>query len=143
MLPAMEWYRWDAGLVYCFPSSPINMAAKSYENLQTWQRGMELVCEVYRVAKHLPPDERFGLISQLRRAAVSIPANVAEGSGRHARKELLYHLSVARGSLKELETLLSIAERLDYLTKAQVVVARELCDHVSRLLYGMRRKLAA
>ncbi|MEX2152956.1 MAG: four helix bundle protein, partial [Gemmatimonadaceae bacterium] len=116
------------------------MPATSYEQLDAWKRGMDLVCEVYRVTRLLPTEERFGLISQLRRAAVSIPSNIAEGSGRQGRRELLYHLSVARGSLKELETLLAVLERLGYVVPAKLADSKDLCGHVSRLTFGMRRK---
>ena len=79
----------------------------------------------------------------MRRTAISIPSNIAEGSGRHGRRELLHHLSISRGSLKELETQIEVAVRLGYIKRDQVAKARELCDDVSRLLYGLRRKLAA
>jgi four helix bundle protein len=114
----------------------------TYNQLDAWKRAIDLACEVYRISKLLPRDERFGLQSQIRRAVVSISLNIAEGSGRHGSRELLHRLSLARGSLKEVETLLHLMERLDYTGPEQLQVAWELCGHVSRLLYGMRRRYA-
>ena len=117
------------------------MAKTTYRDLVAWQRAMDLCCESYKLTSSFPRREQFGLTSQLRRTAISVPSNIAEGSGRASRKELLYHLSVARGSLKELETQLELGVRLGYVTREQTAAAVELCDHVSRLLYGLRRKL--
>jgi len=141
---ARQWYNGIAERAYSQMQTPseITMPATSYEQLDAWKRGMDLVCEVYRVTQLLPSAERFGLVAQLRRAAVSIPSNIAEGSGRQGRRELLHHLSIARGSLKELETLLAVLERLRYVVPAELAASRDLCGHVSRLTYGMRRKLA-
>ena len=91
------------------------MKVKSYQDLETWQQAMSLVVEVYRVTKLFPKEELFGLTSQLRRAAVSIPSNIAEGQGRTSTKEFLHHLSIAYGSLCEAETQILIAKKLDYL----------------------------
>ena len=91
------------------------MAIKSYRDLETWQVAMELVVEVYRVTKIFPKEELYGLTNQLKRAAVSIPSNIAEGQGRDSTKEFLPHLSMAYRSLCEVETQLMIAQRLGYL----------------------------
>ncbi len=80
------------------------MGIQSYRELEVWQLGMDLAEECYRVTKGFPKEELFGMTSQIRRAAASIPANIAEGQGREHTKEFLHHLSVARGSLMELET---------------------------------------
>jgi len=92
------------------------MGVKSYRDLETWQVSMDLVAEVYRVTKLFPRDEIYGLTNQLRRAAVSVPSNIAEGQGRDSTKEFLHHLSMAHGSLCEVETQLLIAQGLEYLT---------------------------
>jgi four helix bundle protein len=113
----------------------------SYRDLRVWQTAMDLVVEVYSLAKLLPADERFGLGAQLRRAAVSVPANIAEGHGRLLRAEYLHHLSIARGSLKELETLLSIAERLGYISADRLANAAKLCESTSRMLTRLRGSL--
>lgn len=90
------------------------MAITHYREMIVWQRSMELVVACYHCTKAFPTDERFGLTQQVRRAAVSIPSNIAESQGRWHRGEFLHHIAIARGSLQELETLLEIAERLGY-----------------------------
>jgi four helix bundle protein len=102
---------------------------------------MDLVVEAYRIAELLPAEERFGLVAQIRRAATSIPANIAEGHGRLLRGEYLHHLSMSRGSLTELETLFAISERLRYVTRDELATSLELCDFVSRMLTRLRRRL--
>lgn len=104
---------------------------------------MDLVVESYRLSDLLPAREQFGLVAQIRRAAISVPANIAEGYGRLRRGEYLNHLSIARGSLKELETLLAIAERLGYVAASELAQFAELCDFVSRMLTRLRRSLQA
>jgi four helix bundle protein len=112
-----------------------------YDQLHVWQRSIDLVCEAYRITKALPADERFGLSAQLRRAAVSVACNIAEGAARYGRKELVRHLSIARGSLKEVEALLIILERLRYATAAELLTARGYCDEISRMLHVLRKRL--
>src|SRR5947209_7513129 len=90
------------------------MPTKSYRDLEVWQRAMELLLACYQIAKRLPAIERYGLGAQLRRAATSIPANIAEGNGRRHRGDYVHHVSIARGSLTELVTLLEIIRRLRY-----------------------------
>ena len=118
------------------------MAVQDHRGLVVWQRSMELVVECYRLAERLPADERNGLASQIRRAAVSVSANIAEGNGRHYRGEYLRHLSISRGSLQELHTLLEIGERLEYFSAAELARARDLTDQSLRMLTTLRRKLA-
>ncbi len=89
---------------------------KSYRDLKVWQRGIDLVEHVYRCSSSFPEAEKFGLTAQLRRAAISIPSNIAEGWGRGTRNAYLNHLRIAKGSLAEVETQLIIAHRLDYLS---------------------------
>ena len=96
------------------------MTIQTYRDLTVWQKSMDLVAEIYRLTKLFPQEELFGLTSQIRRAAVSVPANIAEGYGRIHRKEYLHHLSIARGSLMEVETHLQIAVRLTFLERDQV-----------------------
>ena len=118
------------------------MAIKSYRELGVWQKAMDLVVECYRIAKLLPKTELYGLTSQIQRAAVSIPANIAEGQGRSHTKEFLNHLSMAYGSLMELETHLQIAARLEYVEPDSVFEPLEQCAEVGRMLNGLRRKLS-
>src|SRR2546429_4285601 len=104
------------------------MAIKAYHELTVWMRSMDLVIKIVFVAKKLPKDERFGLISQLQRSALSIPSNIAEGYGRSHRGDYLHHLSMANGSLCELETQLIIAGRLKYITQTDATKAWGLCQ---------------
>src|SRR5262245_52079237 len=91
------------------------MGVRHYSDLIAWQKAMDLVMQIYKITREFPPEERFGLTNQLRRAAVSVPSNIAEGQGRHATRDFLRCLSIAYGSLQEVETQLVIASRLDYL----------------------------
>jgi four helix bundle protein len=102
---------------------------------------MDLVIESYRIAEPFPARERFGLVAQIRRAATSIPANIAEGNGRIHRREYAHHISIARGSLNELQTLVVIAMRLGYVDDADLTQFDERCDYVSRMLTRLRRSL--
>src|SRR5271167_3548217 len=96
------------------------MAVQHYRELQVWQLGMNLAEQCCQVTRRFPREELFGLTSQIRRAAASIPANIAEGQGREHTKEFLHHLSVSRGSLMELETHLLLSLRVDLLKKANL-----------------------
>src|ERR1700732_2535215 len=87
----------------------------TYEDLVVWRRAMDLVLEIYRCTGSFPKQEIYGLTSQMRRSAVSVPSNIAEGKGRFSRKELVHYLFQARGSLLELETQVLIARKLEYL----------------------------
>ena len=89
--------------------------SSSFRDLQVWQRGMQIVESVYRVSGCFPKTEIYGLTSQVHRAAVSVPSNIAEGHARSSTKEYLHHVSFAEGSLAELETQLEVAARLNYL----------------------------
>jgi four helix bundle protein len=93
---------------------------RNYEKLRVWQAGMELADVAYQLTRTMPDTERFGLISQIRRAAVSVPANIAEGYGRGSGKDFLRFLRIARGSLFELETLIRISERQSYLASGVI-----------------------
>jgi four helix bundle protein len=104
---------------------------------------MDLVVECYRISDRFPRSEDFGLRLQLRRASVSVPANIAEGRGRTGVGEYLHHLSIAHGSLKELETHLEISRRLGYLTPEVLADVQGRLDEVGRLLGGLIRKLRA
>ena len=117
------------------------MAVRSYRDLIVWQKAMGLVVESYRLAGTFPTDERYGLTSQFRRAAVSIPANIAEGHGRLHRGDYVHHLSIATGSLMELETCAELACRLQYVDADAVSSLRELMDHVGRMLTRLTRRL--
>lgn len=115
----------------------------SFRDLLVWQRSIDLVEQAYRVSRAFPSDERFGLTSQLRRAAVSVSSNIAEGHGRRHLAEYLQHLAIAKGSLTELETQLIIAERLAYMTHENLQPVLDLSGDVGRLLGGLIRALRA
>ena len=114
---------------------------RSYRDLVVWQRAMDLVVECYRVAKLLPKAEAYGLVSQIQRAAVSVPANIAEGHGREHLGDYLHHLSVANGSLMELETHLLLTERLGYVTVGEIDWALSLSGEAGRMLAGLTTSL--
>jgi len=117
------------------------MAVKDYRELIVWQKAMDLVERIYRVTAGLPREEVYGLTSQIRRAAISIPSNIAEGQGRHTTRDFLNFLSIAQGSLKEVETQVLIAERLAYINQAQTSKLVSLTEEVGRLISGLRNSL--
>jgi len=117
------------------------LKADNYTDLLIWQKGMALVKKIYVISRAFPADEKFGLVSQMRRAAVSIPSNIAEGQARHTTGEFIQFLSHAEGSVAELRTQLLIAVELDYCTRAQGIPAFELMAELRKMLNGLRRKL--
>jgi four helix bundle protein len=119
------------------------MISGAVRDLKVWQQSMELVDEVYRLTRAFPTEEVYGLSAQMRRSAVSIPSNIAEGRGRFSSKELVQFLYHARGSLLELETQLEIATRLGYLEASQAERSREKIGSVARLLNGLLNAMKA
>jgi four helix bundle protein len=117
------------------------MAIKSYRDLIVWQKAMDLVEDVYKRTKGFPREELYGLTSQLRRAVVSVPSNIAEGQGRNFTKEFLHHLSIAYGSLCEVGTQILIAHRLGFLERRDVELLDGLSSEVGRLINGLSNKL--
>lgn len=113
----------------------------SYRDLLVWQKGIELVLKVYEFTDCMPDKERYGLCSQMQRAAVSVPANIAEGHGRNSTKEFMRHLSIAKGSLAELETHVIIAVKLNFLSKEQVRPFWDQSQEVGKMLGGLIRSL--
>ena len=114
-------------------------AIKSYQDLRVWREAMDLVVNVYKLTRLMPNDERYGLTSQMRRAAVSIPANIAEGYGRENRGAYAHHLKIAQGSLKELETHLLIVARLEMVSAGDVAPLSTHCDTIGKMLRGLIR----
>ena len=110
---------------------------RSYKDLVVWQKAMQLVTATYRTTRKFPKDELFGLTSQARRAAVSIPSNIAEGQGRLSEREFRYFLGQGRGSLMELETQLQVAENLGYMQREESEPLLRLCAEVGRILKGL------
>src|SRR5580765_986333 len=113
----------------------------SFRDLRVWQAGMDLVESIYQLTQEFPAQETYGLTSQLRRAAVSVPSNIAEGHTRESTKEYLHHLSMAQASLAEVRTQLEIAGRLRYVTEQQIGRLIEQCVALSKQLFALRNSL--
>jgi four helix bundle protein len=114
---------------------------RSYSDLRVWQLGIELVEEVYLITGRFPCNEAHGLTNQLRRAAVSIPSNIAEGHAREHTKEYLHHLSIARSSLAEVETQIEIGVRLKYLSQGQATSLLEKSTSLTKQTNALRNAL--
>jgi four helix bundle protein len=117
------------------------MDVTSYRQLKVWQSGIQLVKSVYVLSQKFPKDELYGLTSQMRRAAVSIPANIAEGHARDSTKEFLHHISIALGSLAELETMFVLVQELGYGDADTVAALLRHSDEEGRMLHGLQRTL--
>jgi four helix bundle protein len=117
------------------------VSSRNYQDLIAWQRAMDLVTQVYEATASFPVDERFALTSQLRRSAISVPSNIAEGEGRFSKPEFKRFLAIAHGSLREAETQLLIAVRLCYLPQQTADAALELAGEVGRLIRGLAKSL--
>ncbi|MCG8584655.1 MAG: four helix bundle protein [Pirellulales bacterium] len=117
------------------------MAIESYRELKVWQRGMDIVVSVYQLTKGFPSDERFGLTSQMRRCAASIPANIAEGNVRNTTKDYLRFISIAVGSVAELMTFLLVAQRLGFGDRNLLEDLLNDIDEESRMFRGLQRSL--
>lgn len=118
-----------------------SLMSLAYRDLVAWQRAMELAVASYAVSASLRRTGHSALASQLQRAAVSVPANIAEGKGRGTRREYAYFLSVALGSLRELETLIQIAQRVGVARIETCTAILQLSDEVGKVTYGLRRAL--
>ncbi len=117
------------------------MNLKSYQDLEVWQKAINLVILCYQISKSFPKNETYGLISQLQRAAVSIPTNIAEGHARQSSKEFLHFISISYGSLAELETLILIAYRLDYIDDKQSKQLMNKTTEIGRMINGLRKSI--
>ncbi len=111
----------------------------SYKNLDAWKLAMQLVTDIYQLSKNFPKEEMFGLTSQIRRAAISIPANIAEGVGRNYKKDTVQFLHISRGSLYELETLLNIAVMVELISTDSFNKISPLIDKCLQLINGLIR----
>jgi four helix bundle protein len=127
---------------FCYNDTMAN-ETQSYKDLVVWQKGISLAKLIYQVTTALPAEEKFGLVSQMRRAAVSIPSNIAEGQARHTTGEFIQFISHAEGSAAELETQLILAVELGFCAKDDAIPAYELVAEIRRMLNALRRKLAA
>lgn len=113
----------------------------SYKELLVWQKAIVLVSKVYAVTKGFPSNEKFGLVSQINRAAVSIPANIAEGWGRQSRKNYIQFIRISRGSLFELETLIIIAKNEHFIQDIYFDEMNSIIDEIGKMLNSMIKKL--
>jgi four helix bundle protein len=118
------------------------MPVLHYRELHAWQRAMDLVEAVYLLSSGFPDDERFGLTNQIRRAAVSVPSNIAEGQGRASTAEFLNFLSIANGSRQEVETQAMIAVRLGFVPQSDAADVLALAEETGRLIAGLTRSLS-
>lgn len=116
--------------------------AKSFRDLIVWQRAIDLTTEVYRLTARFPREEVYGLTSQLRRAAVSVASNIAEGSGRGGKREFRQFLTTARGSVCEVQTQLTIAGNLDFARRKEIQATESVANEVGRMLNGLLQSLA-
>ncbi len=114
---------------------------KPHKKLNSWIKSFELVKEVYILTKSFPSDEKFGLISQMRRAAVSVPVNIAEGAARRSKKEFRQFLHVALGSVTELDTLVLLSAELHFIEREKSDILIEKLDIIGKLIYGLIVKL--
>lgn len=114
---------------------------QSHRDLKVWQLGMDIAEHVYHLSKSFPREETYGLTSQVRRSAASVPANIAEGNGRDSAKDYLRHLSIAVGSLCETETFLRLALRLDYVAPNETDTLLRLIEEEGRMLRGLQKSL--
>lgn len=114
---------------------------KDFKDLIVWQKAMELVAEVYLLVKKLPKEELFALSDQIRRAAISIPSNIAEGQGRNSTKEFIQFLAIAKGSKAELETQLLLCVKINYLNNSDIETAINLIQEVGKMLNALQKSL--
>jgi four helix bundle protein len=115
----------------------------SYKDLIIWQKAMDLAENIYQITGAFPKAELYSLTDQMRRAAVSVVSNIAEGKGRDSRQEFLHFLAIAQGSLTELETQIQLSIRLSYFSDDTAAKALSLCDEIGRMINSMRAKLKA
>lgn len=116
-------------------------SVRPHKKLIIWQDSIEFVSAIYLLTEKFPVKEQFGLISQLRRASVSIPTNTAEGAARHTNKEFIHFLYIAQGSLSEVDTLLTISLNLKYITELDFEICLEKMNRISALINGLIKKL--
>ena len=116
---------------------------KNFKRLKIWQKGIEIVKEVYRIAELLPEKEKYGLNSQITKAAVSIPSNIAEGSSRRSEKDYFRFLEIALGSSFEVETQVIIIENLNLVKKEELILLMKMLDEEQMMIYGLMNKLKA
>lgn len=110
---------------------------KPHKNLNAWLKSFAFVKEVYSITQSFPPEEKFGLISQMRRAAVSVPVNIAEGAARKSKKEFIQFLHISLGSMTELDTLILLSCELEFIPKEKADILINELDSIGRIIYGL------
>jgi four helix bundle protein len=116
-------------------------AIRSYRDLNVWKASMELVCDIYEVTRNFPDTERYGLTSQMRRCAVSVASNIAEGWSRNTSRSFIYYLNIASGSMSELQTQLEIARRINYISDEKTIHLNLKGIEISKMLYMLTKKI--
>ena len=114
---------------------------KPHHKLKVWQKSRQFVKEIYQITTKLPAEEKFGLTSQMRRAAISIPSNIAEGAGRNSRKEYINFLGICQGSIAELETQILIAKDLGHFNNHSAQPLLKELDEISKMIIGLKKSL--
>ena len=122
-------------------SGAARRTVRAYHDLEVWRAGVRLARDTILIARELPREEQYGLASQMRRASISVPTNIAEGWGRGSRKEFIRYIRIARGSLFELETQLVVARVAEYVAPARVAPLRRTCAQLSRMILSLERSL--
>jgi four helix bundle protein len=120
----------------------MNQGTQNYKDLLVWQKGIVLAKGIYRLTQNFPAEEKFGLVAQMRRAAVSIPSNLAEGQARHTSGEFVQFISHAEGSAAELDTQLILSVELAFCKKANAIPIYELIEEIRRMLNALRRAIS-
>ena len=134
--------RWKGGIVERWNGGTLIIMEehiKSYKDLEVWKVSMELATLVYDVTKKLPDEEKYGLSSQIRRAVISVPSNIAEGASRKNTKEFIHYLYISNGSLSELETQIELAERLTYIEHSDKIFQK--IKHIRKMLMNLIKAL--
>ena len=118
-----------------------NTKIRDFTDLDTWKKSHELALKIYKATEKFPKSEIYGIVSQMRRSAVSIPSNIAEGRSRNTTKDFLHFLSIALGSVSELETQIEIAKELSFLTEQKYIEINREIEEVSKMTVGLMKKL--
>lgn len=113
------------------------MKTSDFKELKVWQKAIDLTISIYTITKQFPPEEKFGISSQMRRSAVSIPSNISEGHGRNSKNDYFHFLSIARGSACELQTQLIISEKLEFISQEDNLILQNQLTEIDKMLVGI------
>ncbi len=115
---------------------------QSYRDLKVWQKAMDLADQSFALTAQFPEAQRYVLVSQIQRSAISVSSNIAEGRSRHSEKDFVYHLNIARGSIAELETQMMLSAKPGYISEAELHTLLELSEEITKMLHGLKGSLA-